>query len=767
MLATIKKICTKSIIRELMVGIVLVHAILITIFIVDMISKEEKFLIKYSKNHAFDLAETLAANSTSWVLSQDFIGMEEIINAQSGIFGIEYAMIVDTKGMVLAYTDKNQVGKYLGDEISKTLSKALPKPYIILSNSQLIDVAVPILYNNKHIGWARIGISRLGITNAIKSAKRNGIVYMLIAILVGTIFAWFLGHNLTTDIRKLIFRADKLKKGEKDINFILDREDELGQMSKNFQELHETLLLTQRNNLKTEVYKRNKAEQDLLSEKERLAVTLRSIGDGVITTDLDGKIVLINKITEKLTGWSQQDAVGKQIREVFNIVNEKTGITCENPVYKVLKESKNIGLASHTVLISKDGTQYIIEDSCAPILNSESKIIGTVLVYRDVTEGKKMEEELLKVKKLESVGVLAGGIAHDFNNILTAILGNIELAESYTDSTNKIYPFLQNAINASIRAKDLTHQLLTFAKGGNPVKQTSAINQIITDSANFVLHGSSVMCNYKIPLDLWKVDVDSGQISQVIQNIIINSREAMPDGGVIEVVCENIEDISNETISLPDQKYIKIIISDSGSGISDKYIDRIFDPYFTTKKMGSGLGLAICHSIIGKHDGNISVQSQLNKGTAFTIYIPAVLFLTQDPEIKKAKVIDSEKKATIMVMDDESMILETVDQILMKFGHKVILVKNGHEAIELYNKYINDSNPIDIIIMDLTIPGGMGSKDAVQEILRINPEAKAIVASGYSNDPVMANYKDYGFKASISKPFQLAELNELIIKVLE
>ncbi len=501
-------------------------------------------------------------------------------------------------------------------------------------------------------------------------------------------------------------------------------------------------------------------------EKERLLVTLRSIGDGVITTDVNGKIVLINKITEQLTGWNQQEAIGRPVQEVFNIIDERTGKLRENPVDKVLATCKIVGLANHTALIAKNGARYSIEDSSAPIFDQQSNIIGTVLVYRDVTEKKRAAENLIKVKKLESVGVLAGGIAHDFNNILTAILGNIELAKIYTDSENQAYPILTEAKKASIRAKDLTQQLLTFAKGGDPVKRTSSIGEIVTDSADFVLHGSSVVCDYNIADDLWQAEVDTGQISQVIQNIILNARHAMPDGGAVKVCCQNITDITKESSALPERKYIKITLSDSGSGIPAKYLDKIFDPYFSTKQEGSGLGLAVCHSIIIKHDGNISVQSEANKGTVFTIYLPASQKIAQDVTSSESSTVEDEHKATIMVMDDDAMVRDMVNEMLSYFGNKIVFAENGHEAIEIYTEYFNSNRSIDIIIMDLTIPGSMGGKDAVQEILKIDPEAKVIVASGYSNDPVMAHCQEYGFKASIAKPFRLAELNKLINEVL-
>ena len=283
------------------------------------------------------------------------------------------------------------------------------------------------------------------------------------------------------------------------------------------------------------------ADAAFAAEKERLAVTLRSIGDGVITTDTNCRIVLVNKVAEELTGWSQAEAVGKHLDEVFVIVGEKTGRRVDNPVKKVLSSGCVIELVNHTVLVSRDGRERIIADSAAPIRDRDSRIVGAVLVFRDITDRRKMEDELLKAQKLESIGILAGGIAHDFNNLLTAILGNISLSKIYVPEGDKVYQKLTDAEKASLRARDLTQQLLTFSRGGAPVKKTASIVDIIKDSVAFTLSGSKVTCSFAIPDDLWKVEVDEGQMSQVINNVILNAEQAMPDGGVIKVACRNVD----------------------------------------------------------------------------------------------------------------------------------------------------------------------------------------------------------------------------------
>ncbi|MBW6521255.1 MAG: PAS domain S-box protein [Desulfoarculaceae bacterium] len=512
---------------------------------------------------------------------------------------------------------------------------------------------------------------------------------------------------------------------------------------------------------------RKEAEKALAAEREQLAVTLRSIGDGVITTDTRGGIVLLNAAAEELTGWSQDEAQGRPLTEVFNIVHERTLKPCENPVEKVMTSGQVIGLANHTALIARDGRERKIADSGAPIRDRKGRIIGVVLVFRDVTEKSRMEEELRKVKKLESIGVLAGGIAHDFNNILTAILGNINLALLDDDIRDETRKLLTEAEKASIRAKGLSRQLLTFSKGGEPVKEASSIAEVIRDSADFVLHGSKVTCIYSLPDDLWLVDIDKGQMSQVIQNIIINARQAMPEGGTIRIDCKNVESSQAAPgASLSSTgKYIKIDISDSGIGIPANLIDRIFDPYFSTKEAGSGLGLAITHSIISKHDGSISVQSKQGEGTTFTLYLP--ISIRKQQQKKSEEVMErTAHKAKIMIMDDEKLIREVTSAMLNLLGHEVIPAKDGKEAIELYRQHQDAGDPIDIIIMDLTIPGGMGGKLAIQEIHAINPEAKVIVSSGYSNDPVMAHCQDYGFIAALVKPFQLQDISEALKQAL-
>lgn len=581
-----------------------------------------------------------------------------------------------------------------------------------------------------------------------------------ILITTSILLATILGISLWIIFRKLaiqpleneIGKRYQAEKELEDTNRYLDE-----RVKQRTQELYQT-----NKDLRKEIQQREAAENLLASEKEQLAVTLRSIGDGVITTDIDGLVVLMNKVAENVTGWLQGEAIGRPFQEVFHIINKQNREICENPVAKVIKSGQIVGLANQTVLIRKDGRELLVADSAAPIRDTESIIIGVVLVFRDITEQQRTEKELLKITKLESVGVLAGGIAHDFNNILAAILGNINLALFDADLKDKTKTLLAAAEKASLRARDLTQQLLTFAKGGEPVKEISSLENVIIDSANFVLHGDTVACQFEIPEDLWLVVIDKGQISQVIQNIVINASHAMPDGGVIKVSCENISPAAGHHFPLSEQgRFVKICIEDSGIGIPAKIIENIFDPYFSTKHDGSGLGLAISQSIITKHDGHMMVESSPNVGTTFTIYLPAS---TQtEVQYQKTEVFGkTPSQAKFLIMDDDEMVRTLAHAILEQLGHEVVLSVNGEEAIKVYREAAQTTRPFDVVIMDLTIPGGMGGQEAVQEILAINPQAKVIVSSGYSNDTIMSNYKKYGFCASLVKPYQMQELSRVL-----
>jgi len=504
-------------------------------------------------------------------------------------------------------------------------------------------------------------------------------------------------------------------------------------------------------------------EYKLINEKERLMVTLRSIGDGVITTDINGKVFLLNIVAEKLTGWSQKDASGKHISEVLNIVNEHTRKKCENPIDKVLIDKVPTELANHTLIISRDGSEKMIADSGAPIFDSNNEVIGAVLVFRDITETYKTNKQLQQSQKMEAIATLAGGIAHDFNNMLGAITGNLSYVLSIADSNNEIYDVISEVLDSTKQAKNLTHQLLTFSKGGEPIKKVTDINKLIKQLVLFANRGSKSNCRFQLSENLWMAEIDEGQINQVIGNLVINANQAMPNGGTITIRTENAKIDHTHNKTLKNGKYINISIEDQGDGISKDHLNNIFEPFFTTKQEGSGLGLATAYSIIKRHDGHISVSSEIKKGSIFRIYLPASSNAIVESDTKQA---DHSGKGRILVMDDQESILRMSKRMLNRMGYEVAFALNGNEAIETYRRELLKGKPFDLLILDLTIPGGMGGAQTISEILKIDPQVKAVVSSGYSNDPIMSNHSDYGFCGILPKPYIKKDLAEILNKLL-
>lgn len=515
-----------------------------------------------------------------------------------------------------------------------------------------------------------------------------------------------------------------------------------------------------------EINNRTKIEQALFEEKERLAVTLSSIGDGVIATDTEGKVVLINRIAERLTGWSNSEALGKFIEDVFFIVNVETGEPKENPVNKAINANNVVGLESGTVLITKgrEGCRYVSASS-SPIRDRDGIIIGVVLVFRDITELKKLEEELLKVQKLESIGVLAGGVAHDFNNLLTSIMGNISLSSLPDISDEKVKQRLFQALRACHKAKDLSTQLLTFSKGGTLENRvTMSLEKVIRETANFTMSGSNIDFHFIVDEKLWTVEIDEGQISQVISNMLINAAQAMTNEGKITIKIENVDARREKGIPLDEGKYVKTTIADEGIGIPKEYLSRIFDPYFTTKQTGSGLGLATSYSIIKNHGGYVTVDSELHVGTKFVIYLPAKgLAVSAEAIIDRAI---KRGRGRVLIMDDKIEVREAAGEMLTHIGYEVEFARDGSEALRLYKRAKVEGKPFDTVIMDLTVPGGMGGKEAIEKLLNFDPGVKAIVSSGYSSDPILEKYQKYGFKGVLPKPYEMQKLSDVLYGVL-
>ncbi|MFT3783736.1 MAG: PAS domain S-box protein [Nibricoccus sp.] len=507
------------------------------------------------------------------------------------------------------------------------------------------------------------------------------------------------------------------------------------------------------------------AEAALAAERERLRVTLRAMAECLLTTDTDGVVQFMNEAAERMTGWPAGTAIGRGVEQVCVLRHEKTKANVTMPVARSISEHRVVDFPLHSTLVNRQGVQCMVDGRCAPMHDLAGRAIGAVVVFRDITERVRLEAELLRSSKLESVGILAGGIAHDFNNILTVVMGNVTLAMLDSDVMAAAGKWLAEAEHGVLRARDLTQQLLTFAKGGEPVRKTVQLPQIVREVTEFALHGSKVRCEFNFEPDLWAADVDKSQIGQVVQNLVINAVQAMPEGGQITISIHNEEVTPDSPRPLQIGKFLRLEISDTGMGIRSEHLQRIFDPYFTTKQSGSGLGLATVYSIVRRHQGYIDVESELGKGTKFYIWLPAVLGAVVDEQEAPAQVINMSGR--VLFMDDEETIRTVASTLLERLGFKPEAVADGAAAVEAYQQAIKTDDPYRLVIMDLTVPGGMGGREAMEELLRIDPRVRAIVSSGYSSDPVLSNYRAHGFRGMVPKPYKLSDLARTIRSVLE
>ncbi len=502
------------------------------------------------------------------------------------------------------------------------------------------------------------------------------------------------------------------------------------------------------------------ALEAIIREKETAQRYLDIAGVMFCALNRSGEIVLINKKGSEILGYRDNELIGQNWFDVC----------LPEPVRQKVKEVFVMQLAGELTpvefyensVINKNGEERLIAFHNT-LLHDEEGISGVLFSGDDITEKRLTQNELMKNQKLESLGVLAGGIAHDFNNILTGIMGNVSFARMSLGKPEKVEQLLENAEKATMRASSLATQLLTFAKGGEPIKKSISVDQILKESLSLTLRGAKVKGVVEIPEPLHAIEADEGQLSQVFNNLIINAVQAMPEGGLLTVRAENVFLNAKNKLLLPQGEYVMLAFSDQGCGISKDDLKKIFDPYFTTKSGGNGLGLASANSVIRRHDGNISVTSVVGEGTTFQIYLPSIdeTYSNHQTSIV-AQSTDSHIGGSILVMDDEQMILDILTEMLQHLGYQVTTCENGAEAVAKYKAEIDSGKPFSAVIMDLTIPGGMGGKESAERILAIDPKASIIVSSGYSNDPIMSNYGSYGFIGAVTKPYNVGKLSQIL-----
>ena len=512
------------------------------------------------------------------------------------------------------------------------------------------------------------------------------------------------------------------------------------------------------NNGKNCTCKKSELEMSRIESEEKFRLLMELTTDGVIVVQ-DGKIKEVNYYLAKMCDFTIDEVLDTDLASFFHADDFETIAS----IYEKPLADDN-ALAIHDLtLMCKNGHPIDVEVIAGRFIFQNKP--SNLLVVRDISERGKSQGEMERTRQLESIAALSGGIAHDYNNLLTAIIGNISLAQTYLEPDDKVFLLLSQALAASRTAKDLTQKLITFSKGGTPDKKIAEVAKLVKNATEFTLSGSNLKCNFSFADNLWPVEVDSRQIGQAIHNVIMNAREAMPEGGLLKVVAENVtsdDDLSN----LRKGNYVKVSITDHGKGIAPKNLDKVFNPYFSTKKMGNkkgtGLGLSICHSIIRKHGGNVTVDSKFSQGTTIHIYLPGANGKSVNPRTPQTmeQEIPVFGEGRILVMDDEEMIRKLAGELLTYLGYEVYFAQDGTEAVQCYKEALDSKNPFDAVILDLTVKGGMGGKEAIRELAKIDPRIVAIVSSGYCNDPGITDFAKYGFSGVVTKPYTMSELGE-------
>ena len=523
-----------------------------------------------------------------------------------------------------------------------------------------------------------------------------------------------------------------------------------------------------------DITERKHTENKLTETLQRLRFHMENTPLAIVEFNKFFQITYWSKQAEKIFGWNANEVMGKRIDQLRWVHEEDVQRVTELSADMLAsRRTSNIHINRN---YRKDGSIIICEWCNSALVDAEGELISVYSLVLDITEQKRMEEELLRAQKIESIGILAGGIAHDFNNLLASIMGYIELAKECAQPGNDVYRILEKAEISCNQASELTKRLITFSKGGAPLRKDMSLAVLLKDLCYFTFNGSNVRYELSTPEDLWHVFADEGQLRHVVHHLLKNAIEAMPEGGVVTVRAINRTVTEDGNLPLNNGKYVAWSVKDHGIGIPKENLSRIFDPYFTTKDRGStkgmGLGLAICYSVIKQHDGLITVVSEQRSGTTFTVYLPAVVSEEISDEITEFDTARRDtsdgvtgSKGSILVMDDDELIRDLMKVLLNRLGFNVEVASNGDEAIALYKKAKESDQPFKMTILDVTVRGGMGGEFTIKKLIQIDPHVKAIAISGYTDDPVINNYWRYGFLGALTKPFKKDELHAILKKI--
>lgn len=676
------------------------------------------------------------------LLTTDYEAFQPQLEQVSNLPSVSEVLLADSRGIIVAASNPVWVGQSLslltgldGKEEWRTLVLENVSGPLGTLVARFSDDALMALHNHVRslaFGWSLVGL----------------LLIALASILVV--------HLLTRRLERVTRAAMDVANGDLSARARVNGHDEVAELGRVFDSMVQRI-----NDNLTELEKR----------EQHLSLTLDSIGDAVITTDASGCITRKNPVAESMTGWESKDAYGHHLPEVFHIINAHTRLPVANPVEKVLATGNVVGLANHTVLISKDGTEYQIADSAAPIKGKNGEILGVILVFRDVTRQYQTEEALRRSQKMEAIGQLSGGIAHDFNNLLGVIIGYLDFLRNIFPEGDKARNYVDTATKATLRCTDLTRQLLAVSRLETETKQSVNLNAALRDMEAIVARSITpeVELEYVLAENLWLTETAPGEFQDVILNLVINARDAMPRGGKLVIQTSNTH-LDEEYVScnpgIEAGDYVQLMLSDTGMGMDKKTLEHIFEPFFTTKSngKGTGLGLAMVYGFAKRNNGHIKVYSELGVGTVFSLYLPRSMASEADVIVNSNPDADfATGNESILIVDDEVDLLKLTNQYLSDLGYRTFMAKNATQALGIL---ANEKN-IDLLFSDVVMPGGMNGYELAQQATLQRPSLKVLLTSGFTSETIAQNGLEKFSVHLLRKPYRRTDLAQRIRLVLD
>lgn len=754
--AAIQNIWSGSIRRQLILGIALIHAVLMTVFVVDLVARQSAFLNQQSVDQAQNMAETFAANSTSWVLANDVIGLEEVVYAQARHENLSYAMVHDLKGRVLSHTDRNYVGQYVSDEISIGLLSKSPVTSILVNDDHLIDVGAPVMVNDSQIGWVRVGINRGSITDNLAIIVRDGIAYTFVAIIAGTILAYFMGVGLSRGIYRLMDVADTVSHGAHDARADVDRSDELGVLARDFNRMLDAL---------------DKARSDIISSEKRAQDFANISSDLFWETDAEHRYTFLSERFEEVTGVQNKSVIGAR-RWDFAIPLEAGEAWAKHKADLVARRPfRNFEYSP----LLPNGERMSFSASGVPVYDESGVFAGYRGTTSNVTERVKQEQIIRHEQKMDAIGQLTGGIAHDFNNMLGVILGYSELLkQSLGREDSDTLKYNDEVLAAGTRAKKLTAQLLEFSRIAPASEDEVDINLLLSGLEHMLQTTLTprIKLTYELEKDLWPVWVDRARLEDSILNIVINAMHAIVDSGSLRVSTHNMQlvgsDVENMNIAAGD--YVALVFEDTGCGMTAEVKQKVFDPFFTTKgSKGTGLGLSQVYGFVQQAKGDVLVQSEQSHGTTITLYLPrhdtakepSIRTIRQAASSRPPVTTSDQEREVVLLVDDERSLRDLTKVFLTRHGYEVLCAESGEEALSILK-----NEKVDLMISDVIMPY-MDGYQLASEVKKQYPTVLIQMVSGYIDERRTGLGHNSLHKQRLLKPVQMDDLLERVRALLD